>query len=150
MSLSKAFIDHALGTFEEGCSLSEVKSLSLKMKDLSANEWLLHRFFAVNLVGRSGYLDSISSEGLLLISTISQNIKLNFGRYMISKIRSIFKKAIKRKLLSTKRAICLSYRKYIYKILVALVISTQDLQILPAAKGPMDHVSLLRVHFCLY
>ena len=150
MSLSEAFINHALGTSEDGCSLSEVKSLSLKMKDLSADEWLLHRFVAVNLVGRSGSLDSISLEDLLLISAISQNIKLNFGGYMIGKIRSVYKKVVKRKLLSSKRVLCLPYGKYIYKILVALRFSTEGLQILPATEGSMDHVSLLQAHFYLY
>ena len=102
MSLSEAFINKTLGTLEDRRSLSDVKSLSLKMKDLSVDEWLLHRFVAMNLVGRSVSLDSISSEDLLLISAISQNIKLNFGGYMIGKIQSIFEKVIKRKLLSTK------------------------------------------------
>ena len=57
MSLLEVFINKTLGTSEDERSLSNVKSLSLKMKDLSVDEWLLHRFVAVNLVGRSGFLD---------------------------------------------------------------------------------------------
>ena len=42
VSLSEAFINKTLGTSEDGRYLSDVKSLSLKMKDLNVDEWLLH------------------------------------------------------------------------------------------------------------
>ena len=143
MSLSEAFINHALGTSEDGSSFLEVTLHSLKLKDLSVDKWLLHRFVAMNLVGRSGSLDSISLKDLLLISAISQNVKINFGGYMIGKIWSVYEKAVKRKLLSSKRTLCLPYGKYICKILVALGFSIKGLQILPTTERSMDHVSLL-------
>ena len=99
MSLSAAFINHALGTSEDGHELeyviTKVSFLPLKEKTLSAEEWILHWFDATNLVGRTGSMDSISTEDLMLISTIRQGVKINFDSFMIEKIRSIFDKVIK-------------------------------------------------------
>ena len=38
----------------------------------------------------------------------------------------------------------------IYKLLVGLSFPAQGLQALPAAENPLDHVSLLKAHFCRY
>ena len=54
-----------------------------------------------------------------------QGVKINFGRFMIDKIRFMFVKAVKQKLLSIKRTICLPFGKFICRILVALSVSTQ-------------------------
>ena len=69
---------------------------------------------------------------------------------MIGKIQSVFENVVRHKLLSVRRAINLPYGKFICKILVALGISTQGVQVLPTAEGLMDHVSLLRAHYCLH
>ena len=110
----------------------------------------MHRFTVFNLVGRSGSLDSISTEDLSLISIMHQGVKINFGRSMIGKIRFVFEKAVKQKLLSIKRAICLPFGKFIYRILVTFGVSTQGLQVLLTTEGPLDHVLLLCAHFCHY
>ena len=95
-------------------------------------------------------MDSIFAEDLTLISAICQGFQINFGNFMIGKIQFIFEKAVKQKLLSIKQAISLPYKKLICKILVALGLSTQGLQVLPTTEGPMDHVLLLHAHFCLH
>ena len=38
----------------------------------------------------------------------------------------------------------------IYKLLVGLDFPAQGLQVLLAVEHPLDHVSLIRVHFCRY
>ena len=95
-------------------------------------------------------MDSIFTEDLSLISVLHQGVKINFDRFMIGKIRFVFVKAVKQKLLSVKWAICLPFKKFICRILVTLGVSTQGLQVLPTAEGPLNHVSLLRAHFCYY
>ena len=120
-----------LGTFEDRHNLenviTEVQLLPLKDRALWVEEWLLHRFVVFNLVRRSGSLDSISTQDLSLISAMHQGVKINFGRFMISKIQFVLVKAVKKKLLSIKRAICLPFEKFIYRIIVAFGISTQGL-----------------------
>ena len=69
---------------------------------------------------------------------------------MIGKVRFVFEKAVKQKLLFVKQTINLSYGNFIYKILVVLDLSTQGLHVLLTTEGPIDHVSLLRDHFCHY
>ena len=82
-----ALINRVLSTSKDGHDLenviTEVQLLPLKDRALHAEEWLLHRFVVFNLVGRSGSLDSISTEDLSLISAMHQGVKINFGKFMI-------------------------------------------------------------------
>ena len=65
VSVSMALINRVLGTSEDGHDLenviTEVQFLHLKDRALCAEEWLLHRFDVLNLIERSGSLDSIST-----------------------------------------------------------------------------------------
>ena len=57
-------------------------------------------------------------------------------------------KILRQKVISSKRPICLPYGMSICKLLESLDLFTPDLQVPPPAENPLDHVSLLRAHFC--
>ena len=128
MSLLVALINWVLGTSEDGHDfenvITEVQLLPLKDRALCIEEWLLQWFTIFNLVRRSEFLDSISTEDLSLISIMHQGVKINFDRFMIGKIRFVFVKIVKQKLLSVKQSIYLPFKKFICRILVALEVST--------------------------
>ena len=117
---------------------------------MSVEEWLLHRFSVYHLVGRSGSLNTLSSEDLILVSTLHQGIRLNFGRFMMERVKFMVDKILRQKVIYSKRLICLPYGMSICKLLESLDFLTLGLQVLPPAKNPLDHVSLLRVYFCCH
>ena len=87
VSFSAAVINQLLGTSQDGIfSFGEVQVVLLSEKTLSAEDWLLHRFCVYHLVGRSGSLNTLSSEDLILVSTLHQGIRLNFGRFMMERV----------------------------------------------------------------
>ena len=57
-------------------------------------------------------------------------------------------KILRQKVISSKRPICLPYGMSICKLLKSLDFLTLGLQVLPLAENSLNHVSLLRVHFC--
>ena len=76
VSFSAAVINQLLGTSEDGIfSLNEVQVVPLSEKALSAEDWLLHWFSVYHLVGRSGSLNTLSSEDHILVSTLHQGIR---------------------------------------------------------------------------
>ena len=71
VSFSATVINQLLETSQYGIfSFNEVQVVPLSEKALSAEVWLLHRFIVYDLVGRSGSLNTLSSEGLVLVSTL--------------------------------------------------------------------------------
>ena len=84
-----------VSTLHQGIySFNEVQILPLSEKALSAKEWLLHRFSVYHLVGRSGSLNTLSSEDLILVSTLHQGIRLNFRRFMMERIQFLVDKIL--------------------------------------------------------
>ena len=121
-------INRLLETSQDGLhSFNEVQILPLLKKALSAEEWLLHRFSVYHLVGRSGSLNTLSSEDLILVSTLHQGIRLNFGRFMMERVKFMVDKILRQKVISSKRLICLPYGMSICKLLESLNFSTLGL-----------------------
>ena len=88
-------INQLLGTSQDGLySFNEVQILSLSEKALSVEELLLHRFNVYHLVGRSESLNTLSSEDLILVSTLHQGIRLNFGRFMMERVKFMVDKIL--------------------------------------------------------
>ena len=149
VSFSAAVINQLLGTSQDAIfSFNEVQVVPLSEKALSAEDWLLHRFSVNHLVGRSGSLNTLSSEDLILVSTLHQGIRLNFGRFMMERIHFMVDKILRQKVTSSKQPIGLPYGMSICRLLECLDIPSLGLQVLPPAEKPLDHVSLLRAHFC--
>ena len=121
VSFSAALINQLLETSQDGLySFNEVQILPLSEKALSAEEWLLHRFSVYHLVGRSGSLNTLSSEDLILVSTLHQGIRLNFGCFMMERVKFMVDKILRQKVISSKRPICLPYGMSICKLLESL------------------------------
>ena len=55
---------------------------------------------------------------------------------------------LQQKVISSKRSIGLPYGMSICRLLECLDVPKLGLQVLPPAEKPLDHVSLLRAHFC--
>ena len=144
VSFSAVLINQLLGTSEDKIfSFNEVQVLLLSEKVLSAEEWLLHRFSVYHLVGRSGSLNTLSSEDLILVSTLHQGIRLNFGHFMMERIHFLIDKILQQKVTSSKQPMGLPYGMSICKLLARLDFPTLGLQVLSPAKNLLDHVSLL-------
>ena len=145
---SAAVINQLLGTSDDGIfSFNEVQVVPLSEKALSAEDWLLHRFSVYHLVGRSGSLNTLSSEDHILVSTLHQGIRLNFGHFMMERIHFLRDKILRQKVASSKWPIGLPYGMSICRLLECLDILTMRLQVLPPSEKPLDHVSLLQAHF---
>ena len=87
VSFSATVINQLLGMSQDGIfSFNEVQVVPLSEKALRAEDWLLHRFSVYHLVRRSGSLNTLSSEDHILVSTLHQGIRLNFGRFMMKRI----------------------------------------------------------------
>ena len=96
VSFSAALINQLLETSQDGFhSFNEVQILPLSEKALSVEDWLLHRFSIYHLVGSSESLNTLSSEDLILVSTIHQGIRLNFGRFMMERIQFLVDKILR-------------------------------------------------------
>ena len=67
---------------------------------------------------------------------------------MMERVKFMVDKILRQKVISSKRPICLPYSMSICKLLASLDFSTLGLQVLPPTENPLDHVSLLRAHFC--
>ena len=96
VSFSAAVINQLLGTSQDGIfSFNEVRVIPLSEKALSAEDWLLHRFSVYHLVGRSGSLNTLSSEDHILVSTLHQGIRLNFGCFMMERVHFMVDKILR-------------------------------------------------------
>ena len=125
VSLSAAFINQLLETSQDRIfSFNEVQVVPLSEKTLSAEEWLLHHFCVYHLVRRSGSLNTLSSEDLILVSTLHQGIRLNFGLFMMERIHFMVDKILRQKVTSSKRPIGLPYSMSICQLLECLDIPT--------------------------
>ena len=143
VSFSAVVINQLLGTSQDGIfSFNEVQVVPLSEKALSVEDWLLHRFSVYHLVGRSGSLNTLSSEDHILVSTPHQGIRLNFGRFMIERIHFLRDKILRQKVASSKRPIGLPYGMSICRPLESLDIPSLGLQVLPPVEKSLDHVSL--------
>ena len=96
VSFFAALINQLLGTSQDRIfSFNEVQVLPFSKKALNAEEWLLHRFNVYHLIGRSGSLNTLSSEDLILVSTLHQGIRLNFGRFMMERVQFMVDKILR-------------------------------------------------------
>ena len=104
--------------------IQEVQVVPLSEKALSAEDWLLHQFCVYHLVGRSGSLNTLSSEDLILVSTLHQGIRLNFRHFMMERIHFMVDRILRQKVISSKRSIGLPYGMSICRLLECLDIQT--------------------------
>ena len=79
-----------------------------------------HRFSVYHLVGRSGSLNTLSLEDLILVSTFHQGIRFNFRCFMMKRVKFMVDKILRQKVISSKRPICLPYGMSICKLLESL------------------------------
>lgn len=153
VSLTGDLINRLLGIPISGTTMDDllqrVQPLSLHDRAMTADEWLLHRFSSSNLIGRSGSVDTITSVDLTFISAIYQGLAVDFGSFFINKVRSM-RERLRNQSLTTKRPNSLSYGRVICAILTQLQVPSSGLQALTLTDAPMDHVSLLRAHYCRY